>query len=90
MYPETFLQSELVRLFPDMSAAVRAARPDPRRAQMWAHYFDSIYTEHHRTQKRYEIPLGQEVFINPDNARMLLQANWVAWIQDHISEVRPA
>jgi hypothetical protein len=90
MYPETFLQSELMRLFPDMSAADRAARHDSLRAQMWAHFFDSIYTEHHRTQKRYEIPLGQEVFINPDNARTLLQANWVAWIQDHISDVRPA
>ncbi|HSK00267.1 MAG TPA: hypothetical protein VK932_03460, partial [Kofleriaceae bacterium] len=91
MYPESFVQSELARLFPDLDDAGRAARHASLREQMWAHFKDSITGEHHRTQKRYPVPMGQESFTNPDNARTLLHADWTtSWIPTRLSQVTAA
>lgn len=93
MYPETYVQSELGRLFPDLGADDRGARHDSLREQMWAHFKDAILGDHKRTgkNKRYPVPMGQETFTNPDNARALLDTDWrTHWIPDHLAEVKPA
>jgi hypothetical protein len=85
-----YIQSELERLFPDLTDEERAARHDSLREQMWTHYMDSIHYEHFREEKRYELPMGQETFIEPDHARALLHADWEAtWIPEHLDEVQP-
>ena len=91
MYPESFVQSELVRLFPTQDDAGRTARHDSLREQMWSHFKDSITGEHHRREKRYAVPMGQETFVNPDNARTLLHADWTTnWIPTRLTQVRAA
>lgn len=93
MYPESFVQSELVRLFPTQDDAGRAARHNSLREQMWAHFKDSITGEHHRArgEKRYSRPIGQEAFVNPENARTLIHADWTAnWIPTRLTQVRAA
>lgn len=92
MYPETFVQSELARLFPDLSDDDRGARHDSLRDQMWAHFKDAVLGDHNRAQKdkRYPVPMGQEAFTNPDHARALLYADWKTnWIPNHLGEVKP-
>jgi hypothetical protein len=90
MYPEMYIQSELERLFPDLTDEERAARHDSLREQMWTHYMDSIHYEHFREETRSELPLGQETFIEPAPARALLHADWEAtWIPEHLDEVQP-
>lgn len=90
MYPETYLQSELARLFPDLSAVERAARHDSLREQMWEHFIDSAYKEHWRSAKRFPVPIEHETFINPDNARALLHRDWETyWIPSRLAQVQP-
>jgi hypothetical protein len=92
MYPETYVQSELLRLFPDLTADDRGARHDSLREQMWGHFKDAIQGDHNRAAKakRYPVPMGQEAFTNPDHARALLDADWKAnWIPKHLAEVKP-
>lgn len=92
MYPETYVQSELVRLFPDLSSDDRGARHDSLRDQMWAHFKDAVLGDHTRSakDKRYPVPMGQECFTNPGHARSLLDADWKTnWIPKHLSEVKP-
>jgi hypothetical protein len=95
MYPESFVQSELSRLFANLDDTGRAARHDSLREQMWAHFKDSITGEHSRprAQKRYPVPMGQETFTNPEHARELLHADWQTnWISNptYLSRVTPA
>ncbi|HEX4418667.1 MAG TPA: DUF4157 domain-containing protein [Kofleriaceae bacterium] len=90
MYPETFVQSELTRLFPDLSSDDRGARHDSLRDQMWSHFKDAVLEDHQRPQKRYPVPMGQESFTNPDHARQLLYADWKTnWIPDRLKDVKP-
>jgi hypothetical protein len=45
-----------------------------------------------RVPKRYPagtLPLGQEMFINPENAKRLLRADWATWITSRIELVNP-
>jgi hypothetical protein len=91
MYPESYVQSELVRLFPDLSDDDRGARHDSLREQMWAHFKDAILGDHGRAQKskRYPVPMGQETFTNPDNARALLDSDWKTnWIPKNLDKVK--
>jgi hypothetical protein len=91
MYPEDFIESELERLFPSLTAQQRAARHDSLREQMWAHYKDCITGELARSgkAKRFKEPMGQEMFSNPDNARVLLHEDWTnVWIPKHLSQVK--
>ncbi len=92
LYSESFVQSELERLFPDMSEEDRADRHDSLRELMWAHYKDSISTEHARTgkDKRYDAPIGREMFIDPKNAEDLLHADWSTWSASRLDKVKPA
>jgi hypothetical protein len=92
MYPESYVQSELVRLFPDLGDEDRASRHDSLREQMYAHFKDAIKGEHHRAgkDKRYPVPMGQETFTNPSNARALLNTDWQThWIPKHLAAVKP-
>ena len=89
LYTEAFIQSELARLFADKTEGERAELHDPLREQMWAHYKDSITGEHHRRQKRYPVPIGQEMFVNPANARALVQADFQTWVEPRRSRIRP-
>jgi hypothetical protein len=87
MYPDSFVQSELTRLFADLSGEERTARHDSLREQMWAHFKDSFIGA---SAKRYSVPMGQESFTNPDNARALLHKDFADnWIPKHIKEVKP-
>lgn len=93
MYDETFIQSELTRLFPDKSAEELAALRTPLRDQMWAHFKDSITGEHKRTAKEKKYPkdtnpIGQEMFANPENAKATLRDNWTtAWIPPRLKNI---
>ena len=92
MYPETFVQSELVRLFPDKTDDERAKLHDSLRDQMWAHFKDAILGDHQRSasDKRFTVPMGQESFVNPSHARELLHDDWTkSWISDHLDAVKP-
>lgn len=94
MYDQSFIESELARLFPDKSEEERAALRIPLRDQMWAHYKDSITGEHNRKakEKKYQgtNPIGQEMFANPENAKTLLRDNWTtAWIPPRLKNVVP-
>jgi uncharacterized protein DUF4157 len=95
MYPESYVQSELARLFPaPLTDEDRAGRHDSLREQMYAHFKDAILGEHKRVEQhlplRYPVPMGQETFANPTNARSLLDADWKAnWIPNHLAEVKP-
>ncbi|HEY0991208.1 MAG TPA: hypothetical protein VGD80_29345 [Kofleriaceae bacterium] len=87
MYPDSFVQSELTRLFADLSSEDRTARHDSLREQMWAHFKDSFIGA---SAKHYAVPMGQESFTNPDNARALLHKDFSDnWIPKHIKEVKP-
>ncbi len=93
MYPESFIQSELTRLFPDQDEAGRAARHHSLREQMWSHFKDAITGEHGRAARdhRYPVPMGQETFVNPGHARELLYADWTAnWIPTRLRSVTAA
>jgi peptidoglycan hydrolase-like protein with peptidoglycan-binding domain len=93
LYREDFIQSELARLYPDLTDEERVARHDALREQMWAHYKDSISNEHKRgaKSKRYDVQIGKEMFLNPDNAAALLHQDWTAnWIPTRLSKVKPA
>lgn len=93
MYPESFVQSEMSRLFPTLDDAGRAARHDSLRNQMWSHFTDSVLGEHNRpaSRKRYPVPMGQETFTNPDHARELLHADWQNnWIPTRLNQVTAA
>jgi hypothetical protein len=92
MYPESYVQSELVRLFSDLSDEDRTSRHDSLREQMYAHFKDAILGDHKRADKdkRYPVPMGQEAFVNPNHARALLDADWKTnWIPKHLAEVKP-
>jgi hypothetical protein len=92
MYPESYVQSELVRLFSDLSDEDRASRHDSLREQMYVHFKDAILGDHKRADKdkRYPVPMGQESFTNPSNARALLNTDWQTnWIPKHLAEVKP-
>jgi len=81
MYPDEYITLQLDELF-HPSDDQRAALYASLRQEMWYQYYNSIYTEHHNpTEGRYPVPMGQEVFVNPDRARELLHADWVRWIQ---------
>ncbi len=54
---------------------------------MWKQYQDSITGEQGRPakSKRYPVPIGQEMFSNPDHARELIQADWKNyWVPTHV------
>lgn len=93
MYPAEFIDSELTRLFPAKQEMQRAALRGPLRDQMWRHYIDSIQGDHFRTgkAKRYPVPMGQEMFVNPENARRLMQQDWQTnWIPTRTADVERA
>src|ERR1044072_1156811 len=93
MYDESFIQAELTRLFPDKTAEERAALHDCLRDQMWEHYKDSVGKEHKRPKKdkRYDVPMGQEMFIDPDNAKELFHNDWNSnLIPDRLADCKPA
>ena len=92
MYDESFIKNEVGRLFPDKTDSERALMHDSLREQMWAHFKDSVQTEHGRKddQKRYSVPMGQEMFVNPDNARQLFHNDWTTnWIPNRLKNVKP-
>lgn len=93
MYPETFIASELTRLYPSQTPEDRARFHDPLRTQMWSHFKDAINTEHGRSSKAkvFPVPMGQECFANPDHARTLLHDDWTTrWIPSRLASVKPA
>ena len=91
MYPESFVQSELSRLYGDKTDEERTALHDSLREQMYAHFKDAILGDHKRAKKRYPVPMGQETFTNPDHARSLLSADFqTVWMPLHLAEVKPA
>jgi hypothetical protein len=93
LYSEDFIQSELARLYPERTDDERAALHNPLREQMWEHYKDSISKEAHRgaKDKRYNVQIGKEMFLNPDNASALLHADWTEnWIPTRLAKVKPA
>ena len=91
LYTEDFIQSELVPLWPDGTEEERAELHDPLREQMWAHYPDSISGERGRSRRsrRYHVPIGQEMFVSPANARALVQADFPRWVQHRVGSIRP-
>ncbi|MGH2602907.1 MAG: hypothetical protein ACRDJ9_26410, partial [Dehalococcoidia bacterium] len=93
IYGETFIQSEMERLFPDQSGPERDALHDSLREQMWAHYKDSISAEHKRGKKdkRFAVQIGKEMFHDPENAKVLLHQDWTTnWIPTRLAKVKPA
>ena len=76
LYPESFIQSELARIYPQDSAERRATRHDGLRDQMWRHYRGTIGPG--KTIPGGDQPTGQLMFRDPDTARTLLQADWQA------------
>lgn len=82
MYPDAFIQSELQRLYPTLAPTVRATKHDPLRELMWQHFKDCILAEHKRSTsaKRFDVKMGQEMFLNPDQASTLMQADWPTWV----------
>lgn len=92
LYDEAFIQSELVRLFPGKTSDELALLHDSLREQMWSHYKDSVQAERSRSaaHKRYTVPIGQEMFVNPENAKALLHADWTTnWIPEKLKLVKP-
>jgi Domain of unknown function (DUF4157) len=93
MYPESYVQSELVRLFPaPIDDAGRTARHGSLRDLMWEHFKDAVLGDHNRAPaaRRFSVPMGQETFVNPDNARTLLYADWQTWCVSRLSRVTAA
>jgi hypothetical protein len=91
MYPKEFIKAELERLFPDTknTESERKNLHYSMREQMWSHYKASIqtgkYRDHYKTS-----PIGQEMLINPDNARKLLHKDWTEnWIPNNLKAVKP-
>jgi len=76
LFPETFIQSELTRLYPTMDETRRAGQHDALRNRMWRHYRNSIGTS--VPQSRFGAPMGQLMFQDPSRAAELLQADWQA------------
>jgi hypothetical protein len=87
----------------DVSAldrAQRAALHDEVRRVMWDHFRDSVVGEQTRVEtgetRRYAqrtgIPtfaMGQEMFLHPDDARVLLHADWEEyWLPNHVREIQ--
>jgi hypothetical protein len=90
LYPESFIQDELTRLFPDQTEDEWAQLHNSLREQMWKHYKKSIGTKSEYAKNHYSIPIGREMFINPSNAQNLLQDDWKnKWIPAHLKEVKP-
>lgn len=92
MYPASFVQSELSRLFPNHTDTQRTGRRDSLRELMWSHFKDSVTGEHSRTRKRYARPMGQEMFSNPEGARSMLHSDWTTWVaqSNRLAQVREA
>lgn len=92
LYPEEFVQSELARCFTDKTEEELADLHDPLREQMWEHYKDSLGGEHRRAKKdkRYPVPIGQEMMANPAHASELVQADFPTWVASRLSKVKPA
>jgi|GEM_PF-4786163 len=74
LYPETFIQSELTRIYPTRSDEQRQQQHHNLRERMWSHYRGSI-------GPGKQIPGGTEqtghlMFRDPDAAAQLLHADW--------------
>ena len=76
IFPETFIQAELTRLYPSLDPAQRGAQHHTVREQMWSHYRGSIGTS--VPVSRFGAPMGQLMFQDPDRAAQLLQSEWQA------------
>lgn len=104
LYDETFVQSELARLFPDTPD--RTPLHDPLRDEMWRHYNGSMYdykdvpqadgtTRKQGVPKTYgpgEHALGQDQFADVGRAKDRLHKGWTdVWIKDpaHLARVKP-
>jgi hypothetical protein len=61
MYPESFIMSELTRLFPDLSQEDRIALHDKLRDEMWRHYKDSVHGEAHGRKVRDPKQHGKKI-----------------------------
>lgn len=76
LFPETYIQSELERIYPNSSAEQRQTRHDALRDEMWNRYRRSIGPG--KTIPGGTEPTGQMMFRDPDGAGALLQADWEA------------
>ncbi|HCH66656.1 MAG: hypothetical protein CL927_03035 [Deltaproteobacteria bacterium] len=76
LFPETFIQSELIRLHPTLDPAQRAMQHHTLRERMWAHYRGSIGTN--VPVSRFGARMGQLMFQDPARAAKLLQGEWQA------------
>jgi peptidoglycan hydrolase-like protein with peptidoglycan-binding domain len=94
LYPRSFIEEELVRLGPRWAGQSEEDLYETLRDEMWEHFRDSITGEHSQSfsEKRFKddeykdgyVPMGQEIFVNPDNAGRLLRKDW----QDYWTEQR--
>ncbi len=76
LYPESFIQSELARIYPSRDQAWRDGQHNALRERMWRHYRTSIGNS--VPDSRYGGPMGQLMFQDPSNAAQLLQRDWQA------------
>jgi hypothetical protein len=94
LYPRSFIDEELVRLGTRWAGHSEEDPYTTLREKMWEHFRDSITGEHSRgfSKKRFKddeyeggyVPMGQEIFVDPDNAGRLLRKDW----QDYWTEQR--
>jgi len=76
LYPESFIQSELERIYPSMDPGERDGQHDSVRERMWSHYRSSIGTG--VPVSRYGVPMGPLMFQDPNRAAELLHRDWKA------------
>jgi len=74
LFPESFIQSELLRIYPALDPAQLESRHDPLRERMWDHYRRSIGSG--ISIDRFGAPMGQLMFQDPNRAAELLQGEW--------------
>ena len=98
LYPRSFIEQEVVRLGSRLGGKGGGDLYETLRDEMWEHFRDSITNEHSRSvnNKRFKddsykdgyVPMGQEIFVNPDNAGRILRKDWQdRWIEQNIGNV---
>ena len=98
LYPRSFIEQEVVRIGARLGDRTEEDLYESLRTEMWAHFRDSITGEHSRSvrHKRFKddnykdgyVPMGQEIFVNPDNAGRILRKDWQdRWLKQNIGNV---
>jgi hypothetical protein len=98
LYPRSFIEQEVDRLGPRLAGKSGEDLYETLRDEMWDHFRDSITNDHSRSlshkqfkDDKYQdgyVPMGQEIFVDPENAGRLLRNDWQDhWIEQRIGNV---